>query len=60
MDVIHFANHEELYMWHDAVNHYLICGDFTVKVDSTGEHLYPVFTVKQNGDIDGLEGWSHV
>lgn len=32
--------------------------DFCVNVVETNEVWYPVFTVRSNGDVDGLEGWA--
>lgn len=42
---------------HDA--YWNICSDnFTVYVRETDEMFYPVFGYRENGDMDGFEGWS--
>ncbi len=43
----------------DAMEVYCEYGhdEWSVFCDEDGTTYHPVFTVKQNGDVDGFEGW---
>jgi hypothetical protein len=42
----------------DADEAYYHCGsNFCVYIVETGEVCYPVFCIRENGDVDGLMGW---
>lgn len=57
MNMVTFETAKELDEF-DAVTHFINYGSFVVYIEETGEFMQPSFTVKQNGDVDGLEGWN--
>ena len=48
----------ELDTFDDQAAYFEYGDNYSVLIDPTGEELYPVYYFRENGDMDGLIGWS--